>query len=664
MESCPNENRAELSILAFVKTSSGGVWTSRPDAQVKLASRSPAGQHCLIVFMRRLLSRIGLIAPDRSQPRLRAAFALLAICLGCFPSVLRAASFTATLDRETVTVGEGVTLSLKFAGGEPRQMPAPPGIANLRVNSAGSSRNITIINGQFSSIVSQDYTLTPTQPGDYTIPPLRAEVGGQMLTTPPLKLKAVKASAQAGAATGDQLAFFKLFIPRKEVYVGEVFAVEFQVFIREGVANAENILQNFDGYAGCPIKAEGVSIFKTAHAQRRRTQVGNATYSVATLVTSMSPVKTGPMAIGSMDVNLTLQLPVGNRRRDTFDPFGMFQQFEERRMVLTAETETLTALPLPKNNVPANFIGAVGSYSMTVSAGPTNVATGDPVTVKIQISGRGALDSLALPEQGAWRDFKTYPPTTKLDTTDALGLQGTKTFEQVVVPQSTDIKALPPFSFSFFDPDQKQYRTLTQPSVPLVVRPGGATPAPTVTAASRAAPDSPPPAQDIVHIKPRLGALARVGPPLVQQPWFLALQAIPLLAWISALAWRKRAEMLANNPRLRRQRQVAQLVRNGLVELRQLAADNKSDDFFATLIRLLQEQLGERLDLPASAITEAVIEERLRPLGVPEATLTPLHDLFQTCNLVRYAPIKSSQELAAISAKLEGVLRELKELKP
>ena len=101
-----------------------------------------------------------------------------------------------------------------------------------------------------------------------------------------------------------------------------------------------------------------------------------------------------------------------------------------------------------------------------------------------------------------------------------------------------------------------------------------------------------------------------------------------------------------------------------MIELRQFASENKSDDFFATLVRLLQEQLGERLDLPASAITEAVIEERLRPRGMPEATLAPLHELFQTCNLVRYAPIKSSQELAAIIPKLETVLRELKELKP
>jgi len=76
----------------------------------------------------------------------------------------------------------------------------------------------------------------------------------------------------------------------------------------------------------------------------------------------------------------------------------------------------------------------------------------------------------------------------------------------------------------------------------------------------------------------------------------------------------------------------------------------------------LQEQLGERLDLPASAITEAVIEERLRPRGVPESTMTSLQELFQTCNLARYAPLKSGQELAAIIPRLETVLGKLQEL--
>jgi hypothetical protein len=164
-------------------------------------------------------------------------------------------------------------------------------------------------------------------------------------------------------------------------------------------------------------------------------------------------------------------------------------------------------------------------------------------------------------------------------------------------------------------------------------------------------------------LKQRLGAVAQIRPPLLQQPWFLALQALPLLAWLGAWGWRNRTDALAKNPRLRRQRQVAQLVRDGMKDLQRLAAENNSDEFFATMFRLLQEQLGERLDCPASAITEAVIEEKLRPRGAGEGMLNELRELFQMCNLVRYAPIKSSQELAAIVPRFEKVIRELQELK-
>ena len=616
--------------------------------------------------MRRLLLWARDNPCSRSPSGLRFVVVFAVLLCWAAPTTVRSASFTATLDRETVTAGETATLTLKFEGGEPSAIPTPPPQANLQIGSGGSSRNISIVNGQMSASTSQIFALTPTQPGVYVIPALTAEVDGQVLKTRPLKLTAVKASPTAADSSGDKLAFFKLFLPKKEVYVGEVLAVEFQVYVRDGLANGENILQSFDQYGGCPVKAEGVSILKTAHAQRRRARVGNSAYSVSTLVTSLSPLKTGPLTLGSMDVNLTVQLPLPNqRRRDPFDPLGFFQQMqvEERRVALAAEPETLTVLPLPKENIPANFNGAVGTFSMTMSAGPTNVAAGDPITVKVQVSGRGAFDSLTLPEQADWRDFKTYPPTSKVETTDVLGLQGTKTFEQVVVPQSADIKALPSVSFSFFDPDQKQYRTLTQPAVALVVRPGGTAPAPTVAAASRAAPDNPPPTQDIVHIKPRLGTVAQIAPPLVQQGWFLALQAVPVVAWLSAVIWRRRTEQMANNPRLRRRRQVAQMMRQGLNELRQQASDNRSDDFFASLFRLLQEQLGERMDLPASAITEAVIEEHLRPRGVPEATLAALHELFQTCNLARYAPVRTSQELAAIIPRFEAVVRELQGLK-
>jgi hypothetical protein len=127
--------------------------------------------------------------------------------------------------------------------------------------------------------------------------------------------------------------------------------------------------------------------------------------------------------------------------------------------------------------------------------------------------------------------------------------------------------------------------------------------------------------------------------------------------------WRKRTDNLANNPRLQRQRRVARLVREGLNELHRLAADNNSDEFFVTLFRLLQEQLGERLDCPASSITEAVIDERLVLLGAPETTLAGLRELFQLCNQVRYAPMRTSGELAAVIPQFENAVRELQNVK-
>jgi hypothetical protein len=138
---------------------------------------------------------------------------------------------------------------------------------------------------------------------------------------------------------------------------------------------------------------------------------------------------------------------------------------------------------------------------------------------------------------------------------------------------------------------------------------------------------------------------------------------VPVAAFVFAVIWRRRAENLANNTRLRRQRKVAQMIDEGVKELRQFALQNQSDQFFATLFRLLQERLGERLDLPASSITEAVIDEQLKPRKIPELLINQLQELFNLCNLARYSPIKSSAELAALIPRVEQALRELETLR-
>jgi hypothetical protein len=375
---------------------------------------------------------------------------------------------------------------------------------------------------------------------------------------------------------------------------------------------------------------------------------------VVPLSAAITPVKTGTVSINPLNASIVLNNSDVMQRiwGDGGTPV---------QAPLTSPRIDLQVSPLPTEGVPPGFTGAVGSYTMTVTAGPTNLVAGDPITLRIQISGHGALDSIALPDASAWENFKAYPPTTKVNTTDQFGIDGSKTFEEIVTPQNSDIRSLPPITFSFFDPEQKKYRTLTQAAIPLVVSAANPGAMPTVAPTTQS--ENSKPTADVIPIKQRLGVVAALRPPLIQQPWFLAMQSVPVFALVSSVILRKRKENLANNPRLRRQRQVAQIVRDGLAELRSLAEQNKSDEFFATVFRLLQEQLGERLDLPASAITEAVIDERLRPRGVSGELLASLHELFQTCNLARYAPFQSSQELAAVIPKLESALNQLRELK-
>jgi len=577
----------------------------------------------------------------------------LLLCLFALTQPGVAARFTTSLDRDSIVLGETVTLTFTFEGASPGGMPQLPAIPGLQVAGGMSSGYSSSIGPDGQAATTQTYAvpLLATQAGEIQIPAFHIELGGERLSSAPLRLKVLASDPTAPPAElATKSAFLWLVLPKRELYLGESFVAELRLYLNSGV-------RRIDGYQPPALTGDGFSAGPWKQGQNFQRRVGGRVFTVLPVMCSVTPVKTGPIRFAPMNATVVLNPP------DVFEGFFGRRSGSEQ-VALALGEHTLSVLPLPAANQPPGFTGAVGQYTMTVSVGPTNVATGDPVTVKVQITGRGNLGALTLPEQTGWHDFKSYTPTANVETSDALGLQGTKTFEQIVAPLSTDLKELPPLNFSYFDPETKLYRTLTHPAVPLTVRPGGSAPVPVVAATAQSSDSTPPPPQDIVPLKPRLGRVTRPGAALTAQKVLVTLNVIPTLALLGVVIWRRRTDALANNPRLRRQRQVAATLRTGLERLQLLAAQNDSDAFFAELVHLLQEKLGERLDCPASAITEAVIDEKLRLRGVPDTTLEELRALFQLCNLARYAPIKSSQELAGIIPKLETALRKLEEVKP
>lgn len=549
-----------------------------------------------------------------------------------------AASFSAKLDRQTIRLGESAVLSLTVQDGQPDRAIQLPRVQFLEFSGGSQSQSISIVNNRRSFSFTFSYEVTPIQAGDFTIPPITVSVGGQQLTGPQLQLKVLPRSAQVD----NGMSFVDLRSTAEEVFMGQPFRVEVHLYFQAGQVRQLPELAS-----------DGFTFTDLEHTQRQVVKNGRV-YHLVVFPKLAVPVKAGKLKIGPARCPFELHIPTGRR-----DFFGR-SHYTTRNVAPESQTVEVNVLPLPLEGRPAGFAGAVGRFKMDVQAGPTNLVAGDPITLEIGIAGNGVLENVNLPSFEDWKDFRVYPPNSSVSYQDQANLQGIKTFEQVVVPQRADVPELPGFQFSFFDPYERRYKTLEHPGTPLIVAPAAAanaTPVIMLTETNGAA-NAPPVATRLVHIKPHIGVLHSGSGTAV---W--ALPAATFCAWMALLVKRRREENLENDPKLRRRLAVDDLIGRQLKILREAAERGDGEAFFACLVKILQERLGERLDLPASAITESVIRERLLPAGVDAELCGRLEQLFDACNQARYAPRRDSGELQKVATDAETILKQLREVK-
>ena len=558
----------------------------------------------------------------------------------------------ANLDRTTVAVGEGVGFSIACENFQPLRLPSLPTIPGLRISNSGSGRSFQLGGGQQISTLTYNFLITANKTGTYTIPGVSIQSNSGLFKTQSLKLRVVKADSPDNKSQLSDYAFIRLIPSKDKAYVGEPIPIEIQLFLQNGRFNMPELT------------AEGFNLREYPEPQSSRAQKGNAIYQVRTFQTVAIPVKAGNLKIGPVKMDVVLKIRQNQRRRSPFnDPFeGLLTRYQDVPAKIEAKAQNITVRPLPTEGQPDNFNGAVGEFSMSAKASALEVTVGDPVTINIELSGIGTIESLNFPKP-EWPDFKSYEPTILSKKTDPLGLSGLKTFEQVIIPENETIKEIPSLKIPYFDPKSESYKVLSQGPFALKVNPSSKPDS--IQNTSIAKTDSSdlenekPQLADILWIKYEAGTLGNATP-FVLRPAFWLLQSIPLLFLIGTLILRHKRNLFANNPKLRRQLQVEQITSKTLTKLVILIEENKALEFHIELATVLREQLGLKLDIPSEGITCDSIDEPLAKKNIKPETREILRKLFTSCDAASYAASQSTTELREYISDLEKVISDLK----
>src|SRR5262245_53001976 len=152
------------------------------------------------------------------------------------------ATFTASLDRTSIVLGEQVTLTLNFEGGQPSEFSNPKLDGLQMVSQVQQSSRMVMTQGQQSIGYTYTVALEPVRTGEIVIPPLTAKVDGQVLASQPLRLKvaAVDPAAVPPADYASRMAFLCVVLPKTNLYINEPMVAEFRFYLRSDVRRFEN----------------------------------------------------------------------------------------------------------------------------------------------------------------------------------------------------------------------------------------------------------------------------------------------------------------------------------------------------------------------------------------------------------------------------------------
>ncbi len=533
----------------------------------------------------------------------------------------------AELETGTIMIDETVQLTIAvtgtFAANQPRVV-TPEG---LSLRFVGQSSENQWINGRSASQVSFQYLITAVKPGQYKLGPFQVTVDGKEFATNSVTLQVRSEGSNTGvrsnsAVKSDEPLLLEIQPAKSRAFLGERLPVTIRLYVKD-------IQLNDLSY---PVlnQSEFVTA-KMAKPVSQRTVRNGQTYQLVEFTTTMIPVKTGAFNLGPATVDCEVLVPVRSR-----DPFldDFFNDYQKQTIRVKSKAVRFTALDIPGAK-PADFTGGIGQFKLSVSATPQQVAEGDPVTVKLTLTGAGNFDSIGPPVLPGQNGFKVYAPQRKSSSGNP-SQSNQVLFEQVLIPLDAKLKQLPSYSLSFFNPATQRFERITSPALPLAVKANPNFHAEQPTGQTGQVPAT---GQDLVYIKENLGKLRTAQYSLADQPWFWWLQLLPLLALAGASVFRRLQRRLQADTPVARSLRANQQATRQLQQVQELVASQNYAGLLDRLSGILREFLGEKYQLPPAGITGAIVAE-LAEQEAPGEILPLIKEFFDQYDFYRFTGAK------------------------
>ncbi len=576
------------------------------------------------------------------------------------------ATLTQEIESRTTNVGDPVMVTLTVQGGTIGRIQLPK-VDGLEAGDPSYQIKSIEDNGSFFTTVSFSIAITPTRPGDFTIPAfdLRTQEG-DVLHVKAIKLHVPGNGWVAGAITnpastsstdaaanlngpvimpptnaaptpgvpdngnatnnpgavapprdpsGGPAKVFIIITPETtDAYVGQAVPMRIDFFIRLDVNAEQDSLPTIKG-------SDFLMNSFTHRGQESTGLVENEEYGRETWMTAISAPRSGDFPLSMERDTYWVKSVTSNN----LDPFGGFfsRHADLAHESISSNQFTMHIHPLPEEGRPAHFTGAIGQFQVTGDARPASVAMGEPVELNFTVSGEGNFDYVRCPALTDDPDWKTYVPATKTTYRDESHIQAAKIFKQSVIAQKSGAVPLPAASFSYFDPTATQYITvpIALPVITITGSPAPLASSPVEDISNSTSEARPPVADEFLPNRTEIGSTRMTLVPVYRQPWFWAIQAgLAALLLLGALLVFIRSRTSSNDNRAelaRRQRSLQQEEE----AMADAVRTGNARAFFVAARHAIQLQLGARWNVNAEALTFGEIRSRDPQLA---ETLAPL----------------------------------------